>query len=65
MKIQSLSLKVHLYRFENLPISLSSYWNIYVENFTLKHILLLEICPHEICKMFVYKHKKTIQCVKN
>ena len=37
----------------------------YVEDFTLKHLLLFEICTREICKKFVYKHSETIEYVKN
>ena len=37
----------------------------YVQDFTLKHLSLLEICAREICKMFVYKHSETIEYVKN
>ena len=37
----------------------------YVENFTLNHLLLFEICACEICEKFVYKHGETIEYVKN
>ena len=37
----------------------------YVEGFTLKRLLLFEICRRKICEKFVYKHSKTIECVKN
>ena len=37
----------------------------YVEDFTLKHLLLFEICTGEICEKFVYKHSETIEYVKN
>ena len=37
----------------------------YVENFTLKHLLLYEICAREICEKSVYKHTETIEYVKN
>ena len=37
----------------------------YVEDFTLKQLLLSEICVHEICEKFVYKHSVTIEYVKN
>ena len=40
-------------------------WKQYVEDFTLKHLLLFEICTHEICEKFVYKHSETIEYVKN
>ena len=33
--------------------------------FTLKHFLLFEICAHEICEKFVYKHSETIEYAKN
>ena len=35
-------------------------WKKYVEDFTLKHVLLFEICAREICEKFVYKHSETI-----
>ena len=37
----------------------------YVEGFTLKHLLLFEICAREICEKFVYKHPETTEYVKN
>ena len=37
----------------------------YVENFTLKHLLLFEICTRKICEKFVYKHLETLEYVKN
>ena len=37
----------------------------YVEDFTLKHLLLFEICAREISGKFVYKHSETIEYVKN
>ena len=37
---------------------------INVEDFILKHLLLFEICAHEICEKFVYKHSETIGNVK-
>ena len=36
-----------------------------VEDFTLKHLLLFEICVREICEKFVYKHSETIKYIKN
>ena len=36
-----------------------------MEDFTLKYLLLFEICPREICEKFVYKHSETIEYVKN
>ena len=38
---------------------------IVVEDITLKHILLFEICAREICEQFVYTHSETIEYVKN
>ena len=40
-------------------------WKYYVEDITLKHLLLYEICAREICEKCVYKHLETIECVKN
>ena len=40
-------------------------WKWYVEDFTLKQLLLFEICAHEICEKFVCKHSVTIEYVKN
>ena len=37
----------------------------YVEDFTLKHLLIFEIGAHEICENFVYKYSETIKYVKN
>ena len=37
----------------------------YVEDFTLKHLLLFKICAREICKKFVYKHSETIEYGKS
>ena len=36
----------------------------YAENFTLKHLLLFEICTREICEKFVYKHLETTEYVR-
>ena len=36
-----------------------------VEDFTLKHLLLFEICACEVCEKCVYKHSETIEYVKN
>ena len=33
----------------------------YVEDFTWKHLLLLEICAREIWETFVYKHSDAIE----
>ena len=38
---------------------------IIVEDFTLKDLLLFEICAREIREKFVYKHSETIEYVKN
>ena len=38
---------------------------IYVEDSTLKHLLLFEICVREIRESFVYKRSETIEYVKN
>ena len=40
-------------------------WKYYVEDFTLKQLLLLKTCTCEICEKFVYKHSETIGYVKN
>ena len=40
-------------------------WKQYVEDFTLKHLLLFELCTREICEKFVYKHSERIEHVKN
>ena len=41
-------------------------WKWYVEEFTLKHLLLVEICTREICEKFVSKHSETkVKNVKN
>ena len=40
-------------------------WNKYVENFTLKYLLLFEIFARDICEKFVYKHSETIEYLKN
>ena len=40
-------------------------WKYHVEDFRLKHLLLFEICAHEIWEKFVYKHSETINYVKN
>ena len=34
-------------------------------SFTLKHLLLSEICARGICEKFVYKHSETVEYVKN
>ena len=40
-------------------------WKYYVKDFTLKQLLLFEICTREVCEKFVYKHLETIEYVKN
>ena len=40
-------------------------WKYYLKDFTLKHLLLSEICAREIYEKFVYKHSETIEYVKN
>ena len=40
-------------------------WKCYVEDFTLKLLLLFEICAHDICEKFVYKHSETTEYVKS
>ena len=37
----------------------------YVEDFTLKHLILFETCARKIREKFVYKHSETIEYVKN
>ena len=37
----------------------------YVEDFTLKQLLLFETCTRETCEKFVYKHSKRIDYVTN
>ena len=37
----------------------------YVEDVTIKYLLLFEICEREICEKFVYKHSETIEYAKN
>ena len=40
-------------------------WKWYVEDFTLKYLLLSEICACEIYENHVYKRSETIKYVKN
>ena len=40
-------------------------WKLYAEDFTLKHLLLFEICAHEVCEKFIYKHSEIIEYVEN
>ena len=37
----------------------------YVKDFTLKHLLLFEICARDVCEKFVYKYSKAIEYVKH
>ena len=37
----------------------------YVEDFTLKHLLLFEKYASEICEKFVYSYSETMKYVKN
>ena len=39
-------------------------WKSYVEDFTLKHLLLFEIFAHETSEKFVYKYSETIEFAK-
>ena len=32
-----------------------------MEDFTLKHLLLSEICARDICEKLVYKHSETTE----
>ena len=36
-----------------------------VEDLTIKHLLLFEICTRDICEKFIDKHSETIEYVKN
>ena len=40
-------------------------WKQYVNDFTLKHLLLFEIYPRKICEKVIYKHSETTEYVKN
>ena len=35
---------------------------LYVEDFTLRHLFLFDICKGEICGKFVYKHSENRTC---
>ena len=39
-------------------------WKQYDEDFTIKHLLLFEMCTREMCEKFIYKHSETIEYVK-
>ena len=53
---------MQIWKSANIFVFIQKY---YVEDFTLKHFLLFEIYPREICEKFVYKHSETIEYVKN
>ena len=57
-------MKVHSGRFENLPVFSSSHGKN-IENSTLQHFLLFEVCAREVRGKFVYKHSETIEHVKS
>ena len=40
-------------------------WKQSFEDFTVKHLLLFEICAREVGEKFVYKHSETIEYIKN
>ena len=50
----------HLYENLNRAISEINDENIFVEDFTLKHLLHFEIYARETCFKFAYKHSATI-----
>ena len=56
-------------RYTNADLEICQYLRLcmekYVEDFTLKHLLLFEISTREISGRFVYKHSETIEYVKN
>ena len=58
-------MKVHKYRFGNLPISLSSHENNMPEISNYSIFLFFDIDTRKICEMFVYKHLETIKYAKN
>ena len=35
-------------------------WKQHLQDFTLKHFLLFEMCAPEICEKYVYKHSETM-----
>ena len=43
----------------------SSSYKILHEDFTLKYILLFEICAREISEKFIYKRSETIEYAKH
>ena len=40
-------------------------WNQYVEDLTLRQLLIFEIYVGEICKKFFYEHSEIIEYIKN
>ena len=56
-------------RYTNADLEICQYLRLcmekYVEDFTLKHLLLFEINTREVCEKFVYKNSETIDYVKN
>ena len=40
-------------------------WKQYVEDVTIKHLLLLQTWAREISEKFVYKHSEAIEYVEN
>ena len=53
---------MQIWKFANVFVFV---WKQYVEGFTLKHLLLFEICARKICEKFICKHSETIEYVKN
>ena len=64
-KIQFLSsfkdTPMRIWKSANIFVFMSKQYN---EDFTIKHLLLSEICAREIYEKFVYKHSETIEYVK-
>ena len=58
------TLKAQSCRYKNLAIHSSLYKKQYHTGCTLQHLSIFEICAHQICEMFVYKHTETIEYVK-
>ena len=53
---------MQIWEFANIFVFI---WKQYVEDFTLKHLLLFEIYGRELCDKFVYKHSEAIEYVKS
>ena len=53
---------MHIWKSANIFVFI---WKKYVEDFTLKHLLLSETCARKISEKFVYKHSETIEYFKN